>query len=91
MGGGEHFCNLKLVNLKQQKYGIGHCVEWCRGQWLQINKIEIWRKLQKNIDNVYRTRWSGQRYINKLIINSIVMYVLKQSGIKGRGNFCNLK
>ena len=46
-GGGEHFCNLKLVNLKQQKYGIGHCVEWCRGQWLQINKIEIWRKLQK--------------------------------------------
>ena len=89
--GGEHFCNLKLVNLKQLKYGTGHCVEWCRGQWLQINKIEIWRKLQKNIDNVYRTRWSGQRYINKLIINSIVMYVLKQSGIKGRENFCNLK
>ena len=48
-------------------------------------------KITKNIDNVYRTRWSGQRYINKLIINSIVMYVLKQSGIKGRENFCNLK
>ena len=45
--GGGHFCNLKLVNLKQLKYGTGHCVEWCRGQWLQINKIEIWRKLQK--------------------------------------------
>ena len=59
-------------------------MEWCRGQWLQINKIEIWRKLQKNIDNVYRTRWSGQRYINKLIINSIVIYVLKQSGIGGQ-------
>ena len=45
--GGGHFCNMKLVNLKQLKYGTGHCVEWCRGQWLQINKIEIWRKLQK--------------------------------------------
>ena len=64
-------------------------MEWCRGQWLQINKIEIWRKLQKNIDNVYRTRWSGQRYINKLIINSIVMYVLKQSGIVG-GHYCDM-
>ena len=90
LGGGGHFCNLKLVNLKKLKYGKGHCVEWCRGQWLQINKIEIWRKLQKNTD-VYRTRWSGQRYINKLIIFIEVMYVLKQRGIVGGGHFCNLK
>ena len=69
---------MKLVNLKQLVHGTGHSIEWCRGQWLQINKIEIWRKLQKNIDNVYRTRWSGQRYINKLIINSIVMHVLNR-------------
>ena len=48
-------------------------------------------KITKTLIIIYRTRWSGQRYINKLIIISIVMYVLKQSGIKGRGNFCNLK
>ena len=40
---------------------------------------------------MYRTRWSGQRYINKLIINSIVMYVLKKSGIVGCDHFCNQK
>ena len=39
----------------------------------------------KKIDNTCRTRWSGQGYINKLIIISVVMYILKQSGIVGVG------
>ena len=43
------------------------------------------------MDLAYRTRWSGQGCINKLITMSIVMYVLKQSGIVEGGHFCNLK
>ena len=39
--------------------------------------------ITKNMDHRYRTRWSGQGYISKLIIISVVMYILKQSGIVG--------
>ena len=38
------------------------------------------------MDHAYRTRWSGQRCLNKLIIIRIVMYVLKQSRIMEVGN-----
>ena len=48
-------------------------MERCRGQPAQ-KKIEIERKLQ-NIDHEQRARWSGQGYINKLIIIRIVMCV----------------
>ena len=40
---------------------------------------------------IYRTRWSGQGCINRLIIISIIMYVLKERGIVGGRYFCNLK
>ena len=43
------------------------------------------------MDHMCRTWHSGQGCINKLIIISIEMYVLKQSGIGGFGHFCNLK
>ena len=39
----------------------------------------------------YRTRWSGQGCMNKLIIISIVMYILKQSEIIGGGHVWDLK
>ena len=41
------------------------------------------------IDQAYRTKWSGQGCINKLIIISVVMYILKQSGNMGEGQFEN--
>ena len=43
------------------------------------------------MDHAYRTRWSGKGYINKLLIISIVIYVLKLSGIRGAEHFCNMK
>ena len=58
-------------------------MDWCRGWQPQVNKIEIQRKLQKNMDHAYRTRWSGQGCINKLS-------TIKQSGILGNGHFCIL-
>ena len=46
--GGGHFCNLKLICLKILVYGIGHGMEWYRDWGLQVNKTEIWKKLQKH-------------------------------------------
>ena len=36
------------------------------------------------MNQAYRTTWSVQGCINKLIVISIVIYVLKQSGIGGQ-------
>ena len=57
-------------------------MEWCRGQRPQVNKLKF-RENYKNMDHMYRTRWSGQGCINKLIIISTVIYVLKLSRIRG--------
>ena len=46
--GGGYFSNLKVICLKHLVYGIGHGMEWCRDWRLQVNKIEIQRKLQKH-------------------------------------------
>ena len=50
--GGGYFCNQKLIYLIYFVYGTGCSVEWCRGQWSQVNKIEILRKLQKYGPNI---------------------------------------
>ena len=85
------FCNLKLINLKHLVCYTGGSIEQCRGRRPQVNKIEVQRKLKKNMKHPYRTRWSGQGCMNKLIIISIVISVLKQRGIRGGGHFCNHK
>ena len=51
----------------------------------QVNKIEILRNLQK-YNQAYRSKWSGQGCINKLIILSIVIYVIIQKGFVGLGS-----
>ena len=49
-----------------------------------MDKYLKFRENNKNMDDAYRTRWSCQGCINKLIVISIVIYVLKQSGIGGQ-------
>ena len=43
---GEYF--LSGIDLKHLLHGTDCSMEWCRGWWPQVNKIEIKRKLQKH-------------------------------------------
>ena len=62
-------------------------MEWCRGQMPQVNKLKFRENYKKNIDDAYRTRWSGQGCINKQIISNIVVHILKKSRLVGVGIF----
>lgn len=77
---GVYFCSLKLIYLKHPVYVKGHGMEWFRAGVHRSIKIEF-RENYKNMDHVFRTRWSGQGCMNKLFIISIVMHVPKQSRI----------
>ena len=80
------FCKLKLIYLKHLVYGICHAMEWCRGRQKQVNKIKIQRLFQKHELSVQDQMVMSGVY-KKLIIISIVIYVLKLSSIRGGSQF----